>query len=352
MKFFFRIFAFMQSLLFVFSSRNELLLRIVALEQQLIVFKKNTPRPKLSRFDRILWVWFKCLYVNWQEVLYLVQPDTVTRWFRLKYRLYWGKISSRRTGKGKPMIDDEIVFMIYRLAKGNVNWCAPRIHGELMKLGFKVCERTVSRYLREIKKERYNNNNWMTFLRNECKGIAAMDFFTVPTLFFRQLYILFIISHDRRKIIHCASTYNPTQLWVSHNIKEAFSSGVYSHIKYMIHDRGSNFSASVRETMKSIGIESKRTSFRSPWQNGVAERWVGNCRMELMNHVIILNPKHADILLAEYVQYYNEDRTHYNLDKDSPDGRPIDKPPSKDSKIIAIPRLGGLHHKYAWSVAA
>jgi len=152
MKFFFRIFAFMQSLLFVFSSRNELLLRIVALEQQLIVFKKNTPRPKLSRFDRILWVWFKCLYVNWQEVLYLVQPDTVTRWFRLKYRLYWGKISSRRTGKGKPMIDDEIVFMIYRLAKGNVNWCAPRIHGELKKLGFKVCERTVSRYLREIKK--------------------------------------------------------------------------------------------------------------------------------------------------------------------------------------------------------
>jgi len=179
-----------------------------------------------------------------------------------------------------------------------------------------------------------------------------MDFFTVPTLLFRQLYVLFIISHDRRKIIHCSSTYNPTALWVSHQITEAFSSDEYSHIKYMIHDRGSNFSASVRETMKSIGIQSVRTSYRSPWQNGIAERWVGNCRRELMNHVIILNQQHADTLLQEYVQYYNEDRTHYSMDKDPPCGRPIIKRPSDESKVIALPRIGGLHHKYVWSDAA
>jgi len=352
MKFFKRLIAIFRSLKNLLRSRVQLQLKITALEQQLIVFKKRTPRPKLSRIDRIFWVWLKKLWSSWKEVLHIVKPDTVVRWHRRGFKLYWSRISSRRTGKGKPMIDDEIIMMIYRLANENTNWRAPRIHGELKKLGFKISERTVSRYLRIIKNERTNNNSWMTFLRNHRKGIAAMDFFTVPTLFFRQLYIFFIISHDRRKIIHSASTYNPTQLWVSHNIKEAFSSGKYSHIKYMIHDRGSNFSASVRETMKSIGIESVRTSVRSPWQNGTAERWVGNCRRELMNHVIILNPKHADILLDEYVQYYNEDRTHYSLDKDPPDGRAVDKPPSPESKVIAIPRLGGLHHKYVWSDAA
>jgi putative transposase len=177
-----------------------------------------------------------------------------------------------------------------------------------------------------------------------------MDFFVVPTLFFRQLYGFFIIGHDKRKIIHFNVTYHPTELWIAQQIKKAFS--LSDVPKYMIHDRDCCFSNFVRETMKGLGIEPVRTSFRSPWQNGIAERWVGNCRRDLLDHVIILNERHLYRLLEEYVDYYNNDRTHYSLDKDPPCGCPILERQSDDDKVIAIPRLGGLHHKYVWQSAA
>jgi len=145
MKFFKRLIALFRSLKNLLRSRAQLQLKITALEQQLIVFKKRNPRPKLSRIDRIVWVWLKRLWRNWKEVLYIVKPDTVVRWHRLGFKLYWRHISQKRTGKGKPMIDDEIIKLIYQLARENANWRAPRIHGELKKLGFAVSERTVSR---------------------------------------------------------------------------------------------------------------------------------------------------------------------------------------------------------------
>ncbi|MCP4460717.1 MAG: transposase family protein [Cytophagales bacterium] len=187
-------------------------------------------------------------------------------------------------------------------------------------------------------------------MKNHKEGIAAMDFFTVPTLFFRNLYCFFVILHDKRRLIHFSVTFHPTAEWVSQQLKEAFAS--VDKIKDMIHDRGTNFSPLVRETLKGLGIESVRTSYRSPWQNGIAERWVGSCRRELLNHVIVLNEKHLLKLLAEYVRYYNEDRTHCNLDKDPPMGRPVLKRESDDDKVIAIPRVNGLHHKYIWKKSA
>jgi transposase InsO family protein len=286
--------------------------------------------------------------------LIFVKPETVVRWHRKGFRLYWRFLSEKGIGKskGKPPLDKETVLLIHRFLNDNPTWRAPRIHGELLKLGFKVSERSVSRYLREIKPVHSNGSKWMTFLTNQRKGIAAMDFFVAPTLFFKRLFVFFIISHDRRRIIHIAVTYHPTAMWVSDQIRKAFSSPDFSYIKYMIHDRDGSFSTLVRQTLKSFGIESVRTSVASPWQNGVAERWVGSCRRELLNHVIILNRRHLEILLSEYVLYYNEDRTHYNLDKDPPSGRPVLQRQSDDDKVIALSRIGGLHHKYVWKDAA
>jgi transposase InsO family protein len=240
-----------------------------------------------------------------------------------------------------------------QMAHDNPTWGAPRIHGELFKLGFDVCERSVSRYLAKIRPEPPGNkiNKWMTFLTNHGKGIAAMDFFIVPTLFFKRLYVFFIIHHEKRRILHFNVTFHPTALWVSHQLQKAFSLAEII-TECMILDNDKIFSTCVTMTLKSLGITPIRTSIRSPWQNGVAERWIGSCRRELLDHVIILNQRHLYNLLGEYIEYYHQDRTHYNLGKDPPISRPVIKRESGYDKVIALPRVGGLHHKYVWNEAA
>ena len=184
-------------------------------------------------------------------------------------------------------------MLIRKMAKDNTTWGAPRIHGELLKLGFNVCERSVSRYLAKMKPEPTGNkiNKWMSFLKNQRKGIAAMDFFIVPNLFFKRRYCFFIIDHHRRWILHFNVTFHPTALWVSHQLQKAFTSAE-EITKCMILDNDNIFSTLVTRTLKSLGITPIRTSIRSPWQNGIAERWVGSCRRELLDHVIILNQNH------------------------------------------------------------
>ena len=177
-----------------------------------------------------------------------------------------------------------------------------------------------------------------------------MDLFVVPTLFFKRLYCFFIIHHDRRRILYLNVTFHLTAQWVSYQIKKVFSS-MEETTKYMLHDRDSIFSSLVIQILESLGIVSMKTAFRSPWQNGIAERWIGNCRRELLDHVIILNKNHLYRLLQEYVEYYNQDRTHYNINKDPPISRPVQEKGSDRDKVIALPRVGGLHHKYTWQDA-
>jgi putative transposase len=171
-----------------------------------------------------------------------------------------------------------------------------------------------------------------------------MDFFAVPTLTFGVIYCFFVISHDRRRILHSNATKHPTSSWISQQLREAFPDTTAP--KYLILDRGSNFNAEVIDTIKSFGITPKRTSFRSPWQNGVAERWIGSCRRDLLDHVIALNERHLRRLINEYVSYYHDDRTHLGLKKHTPGGRLAAQDPQPESKVIAMPRLGGLHHRY------
>jgi transposase InsO family protein len=184
----------------------------------------------------------------------------------------------------------------------------------------------------------------MAFLSNHREAIAAMDFFTVPTLTFGVLYCFFVIAHDRRRILHFNVTRHPTSGWVSQQLREAFPYDFAP--RYLIFDHGTNFSDSVVETIRSFGIKPNQTSVQSPWQNGVAERFVGSCRRDLLDHVIVLNERHCKRLMAEYVRYYHDDRTHLGLDKQTPAGRERAKDTSTSCRVIAIPRVGGLHHRY------
>jgi len=226
----------------------------------------------------------------------------------------------------------------------NATWGAPRIHGELKMLGFDVSERTVLRWMRKAPRNPEPAKRWAAFLINHREVISAMDFFTVPTLTFGILYCFFVFAHDRRRILHCNGTKRPTNAGVIQQLREAFPFD--SAPDYLIFDRGPQFNYEVIDTMKSFGIQPKRTSFRSPWQNGIAGRWVGNCRRDLLDHVIVLNERHLKRLIFEYVSYYHEDRTQLSLAKGTPARREAAAKFGAGGRVSATPRLGGLHHRY------
>ena len=242
-------------------------------------------------------------------------------------------------------MSDEVRALICRMATENPTWGAPRIHGELLKLGLHLSEITVSRWLRHIPRTPNPAKRWLTFLRNHREAIAAMDFFSVPTLTFGVLYCFFVIGHDRRKILRFNVTRNPNALWIAQQLREAWPY-VPAH-RFLVFDRDSKFGTDVITAVRDLGSQPTRTAFRSPWQNGVAERWVGSCRRDLLDHVIVLNEQHLKRLLVDYVRYYHEDRTHLGLAKDTPEGRPTTMCPLARNKILSFPRLGGLHHRYA-----
>jgi transposase InsO family protein len=238
--------------------------------------------------------------------------------------------------------------LIKRLALDNA-WGARKIRAELSKLGFTVSLATVSRYMPKRPPGRGKQQRWMTFLRNHREAITAMDFFVVPTVSFRLLYVWFVIDHERRRIIHFNVTTNPTATWVSQQLREAFPDEFAP--RYLIFDNDSIFSDEVSKSIKTLGITPKRTAFRSPWQNGTAERWVGTCKRELIDHVVVLGEDHLRRLLRDYVTYYNADRVHTRL-ADAPDGRPVEVRPSFNARLAGLPRVGGLHHRYVWQEAA
>lgn len=329
-------------------SRHDLGLELVALRQQLGVLKRKNPRPKLTLWDRLFWVTFRRLWSRWADVLIVVKPETVVSWHRAGFRLYWGFLSRR--GPGRRKITPELRQLIQRMASENATWGAPRIHGELLKLGFDVSERTVSRYLARLCRGGNAGKGWLIFLKNHREVMAAMDFFTVPTATFRVHYCFFVISHGRRRVLHYNATEHPTSEWILQQIREAFPEATAP--RYVILDRDSKYEGEATEMLKSLGSKLIRTAYRSPWQNGVAERWVGSCRRELLDHVIVLNEAHLRRLVREYVGYYHVDRIHDALNKDTPDRRPVERRKTTRSRVVAMSRVGGLHHRYTWHLAA
>jgi putative transposase len=323
-----------------FSSRENLILENLALRQQVLALHAKRPRRRLTALHKLFWVVLRSLWSEWERSLILVTPRTVVGWHRAGFQLYWTWVSRARRVGGRKRVSKEVRTLIFRMAAENPTWGAPRIHGELLKLGFNLSETTVSRWLRRIPKTPDPGERWLTFLQNHREAIAAMDFFTVPTLTFGVLYCFFVIGHDRRKILRFNVTRNPNALWIVQQMREAWPY-VLAH-RFLLFDRDSKFGTEVIAAARDLGSQPTRTAFRSPWQNGVAERWVGSCRRDLLDHVIVLNEQHLKRLMSEYVRYYHEDRTHLGLAKDTPTGRRTAICHAVGSKIHSYPRLGGL----------
>jgi putative transposase len=244
------------------QSRSDIAMEVLALRQQVVVLKRKRPRPTLNSWDRLFWTTLRHLWSHWSDVLVIVKPETVVAWHRAGFRLYWRWRSRPRRGRAR--ITEEVRTLIRRLAEENPDWGAPRIHGELRKLGFVVSERTVARYLRCVQRRGDPGKQWLAFLQNHREVIAACDFFTVPTVTFRLLYCFFIIEHERRKILHFNITRHPTAAWVVQQLREAFPE--VSPYRYVILDHDSKFDAEVITFLKATGLEPKRTSIQSPWQ--------------------------------------------------------------------------------------
>jgi putative transposase len=223
----------------------------------------------------------------------------------------------------------------------NPTWGAPRIHGELLMLGFHVSERTISRWMRRAPRDPEPARRWLAFLRNYREAIAAMDFFTIPTIRFGVLYCFFVIAHDCRRVLYFNVTRQPTASWIVQQLREAFP--YESAPRFLIFNRDGKYGLEVTDAVRSMKMNPVRTSFESPWQNGIAERWVESRRRDLLDQIIALNAHHLKRLLSDYVRNFHEDRTHLGLGKQTPYPR---APSIGGGRVLSWPRLSGLHHRY------
>src|SRR6202049_2265131 len=255
-------------------ARRSLLFENLVLRPQLAALKRRHPRPRLDLVDKLFWVAVRRFWSGWQPSLIAVTPETVVRWHRGGFRLYWKLISKVRRPVGRRPTSKEVQELIFRMVAENPTWGAPRIHGELLMLAFDVSERTISRWMKRAPRDPWPAKRWRAFLENHREAIAAMDFFTVPTITFGVLYCFFVISHDRRRILHFNITKHPTSSWIIQQLREAFPFATAP--RFLIHDRDAKYGTEVPAAIRSLKINAVRTSFESHWQNGVAERWVGS----------------------------------------------------------------------------
>jgi len=324
----------------LFRSQRQLVLENLALRQQVVMLRKSVKKPRPSVADKLFWILFSRYVDGWRKILYSLHPYTVVRWHHEGFRRYWNW-KSRRRRVGRPPIDTEIRKLIRQMQATNMGWGAPRIHGELLKLGIEISQATVSKYMARHQKP--PSQSWRTFLSNHTECLAAMDFFTVPTAGFRVLYVFIVLSHDRRQVVHFNVTEHPTAQWTAQQLVEAFPFD--SAPRYLLRDRDAIYGEKVQRRIKSLGIQEVVTAPRSPWQNPFCERVIGSIRRDCLDHVIVLNERHLSRILREYFSYYHTCRTHLSLNKDPPETRPLELP--EMGNIVALPRVGGLHHRYA-----
>ncbi len=321
------------------SGHGAVALENVALRQQLSVLRRSVRRPQLRTRDRLFWVLLAKAWPDWRTALIVVQPDTVVRWHRQWLRRRWTRRSTR-TRPGRPSTTAAIRTLVDQMTEANPLWGAPRVHGELGKLGIAVSERTVSRLLR--RRRRPPSQTWRTFLTNHVASLVSMDFFTVPTLTGRVLFVLVLLSHHRRRIVHLAVTEHPTAVWTAQQIIEAFPNDTAP--RWLLRDRDAIYGAVFRRRAAGMGITELITSPSSPWQNPYAERLIGSLRRECLDHVIVLGERHLRRLLTAYLAYYHGARTHLALEKDAPMTRRVQTP--TEGPVVEFPEVGGLHHRY------
>jgi transposase InsO family protein len=320
-----------------FKSRRRLEVENAVLRHQLIVLRRKVPgRVRLTSGDRWVLVQLYRLFPSILQALTIIRPETVVRWHRAGFRGYWRWKSGSRGGR--PKIESDLRVLIRQISMENPLWGAPRIHGELLKLGFEVAQSSVAKYM--VKRFGPPSQGWRTFLHNHAPDIAAMDLFIVPTVSFDLLYALVIVRLDRRELVWINVTANPTAAWIACQITEAFPWDEAP--QYLIRDRDRIYGTVFTRRLRAMGIRDKPTATASPWQNGFAERLIGSIRREYVDHLIVLGEAHLCRILRAYARYYNDIRTHWSLDKDAPVYRPIQRTGSISSHAV----LGGLHHHY------
>ena len=288
--------------------------------------------------DRLFWLGLRRAWPDWKSALVVVRPATVIAWHRRGFAWYWTRRSRPRGGR--PQVGADVRRLVREMAVANPLWGAPRIHGELLKLGFEVSERAVSRLM--PRRRTPPSQSWRTFLENHLDSTVAIDFFAVPTLTCRILFVFVVLAHDRRRILHLNVTGHPTSAWTRQQLREAFSDDATA--RFLLHDGDATFDAAFGRAVEAFGLTSVRTAPSSPWQNPYVERVIGSIRRECLDHVIVFNERHLRRVLRAYVAYYQRSRTHLAIGKDAPEARAVE--PAGAGRIVARPEVGGLHHRY------
>ena len=329
----------LHSLVSAFKTRRSLALENLALRQQLAVLERSVNRPRVSNVDRGFWVLLRRIWTDWDSVLVIVKPETVVRWHRSGFKCYW-TWKSRRRRPGRPSVAPEVRELIRDMSRSNPLWGAPRVHGELMKIGISISQAAVSKYM--VRDRKPPSQTWRSFLDNHLADLVSIDFFTVPTATFRVLFVFVVLSHERRRIVHFNVTEHPSAEWTAQQRVNAFPWDTAP--RYLIRDRDQIYGGYFSRRVTGLGIEQVLTAPRSPWQSPYVERVIGSIRRECLDHVIVLNEQHLRRLLREYVDYYHACRTHLSLEKDAPSSRPVEPPVL--GKVKAIRKVGGIHHYY------
>ena len=322
-----------------FRNRAALQVEVLALRHQLGVLHRSVKRPKLTAADRLFWAWLSELWSDWRTALVIVKPETVIAWHRKSFRLFWTwKV---RTGNlGRPAVTKEVRDLIRRMSRENPIWGAPRIHGELLKLGIDIGETSVSKYMVRCRKP--PSQTWRTFLANHLKSLVSVDFFTVPTIRFQILYVFLVLAHDRRRILHFGVTAHPTAEWTAQQLRNAFPWDTAA--RYLLRDRDRIFGDDFAKQVRDMGIQEVLSAPRSPWQRAYVERVIGSIRRECLDHMIVFNEASLYRHVRLFVSYYHQTRTHLSLAKDTPETRPVHPPDL--GPVVAIAEVGGLHHRY------
>ena len=323
------------------KSKYELMAENALLRKQLLILNRQVNKPSFTCLDRFLLVLLVSKVRNWKQALLILKPDTLLRWHRQVFRLFW-KLKSKPNKNSQPKISQEIIDLIKEIAANNPIWGAERIRGELLKLNIKVAKRTIQRYMRQTRPSRPSNQNWTTFLKNHSKDVWSCDFVTVTDALFGQLYAFFILQHSNRRIIHFGVTRHPNEEWVTQQLKEATPFG--ERPKYLVRDNDAKFGRAFDELTESSGIKVLKTPIAAPKANSLCERFFRSLRQECLDHFLILSESHLRRVLREYVKYYNTLRPHQGIQQQIP-VVPV-QPALTGGKIVSLPVLNGLHQVY------
>ena len=326
-------------------SKSELIAENALLRQQLIILRRQVKRPACTKTDRLLLVLLARIVRTWKQTLLIVQPETLLRWHRELFRLYWKRKS--KTASHTPKVAAETIALIREMATNNRLWGAERIRGELLKLGIHVCKRTIQKYMRTVRTHQPRGQKWSTFLRNHAAQVWACDFLQVTDLFFRPLFAFFVVELKSRKVIHVGVTRSPTDAWVAQQLREATP---YGHApKYLIRDNDSKFGSCFARVATTSGIKLLKTPVHAPRANAICERFLRSVRQECLDHLLILQERQLQRVLNEYMTYFNQARPHQGIAQQIPEpSRSALSSHQAGEQVIARPIIGGLHHDYRW----